>query len=303
MSRKRSRWWLIGGAVAGLAAAGAAGALFVKRVLAPGADEQALFEGGIETETGPSGTHPAAGSGTGWPEPQPPEHTEAIATAARPAGPSLPGGAEAVGAPIQEAPAAPAPPPPASTLTSEPPAPPAPAPTLAATTDLPTTPDLAPEPPPQPPATPITPPPPAAESRQPAPPAADEHDLSSRARASQPLPDGVPAPPSEPAVRPPVPFTEQQAEMNQRLQAHQDELLTAFPAMTRSDIVACDGDLARLAAAIAPRSGMDAGAVLARLQEILHAGPGEATNPDTLASRQAWPSGPEYVREEPEQRG
>ena len=94
----------------------------------------------------------------------------------------------------------------------------------------------------------------------------------------------------------------EQAEMNQRLQQYQEELLAAFPEMTRHDIVACDGDLQRLAELVAPKSGMEQTAALARLQEILHATPETATNPDTVASREAWPETTELVHGDPERR-
>jgi hypothetical protein len=99
-----------------------------------------------------------------------------------------------------------------------------------------------------------------------------------------------------------VPFTEQQAEMNQRLQLNQDALFAAFPEMTGQDIVASDGDLTRLAEIVAPKSGSDQATALARLQEILHATPEEATNPDTVASREVWPETTELVHENPERR-
>jgi hypothetical protein len=113
--------------------------------------------------------------------------------------------------------------------------------------------------------------------------------------------DGDPAVPPEPPQRPPVPFTEEQAEMNSRMQLYQDDLLNAFPQMTREDIVLSEGNLVRLAAIIAPKSGMAEANVRGRLEEILHATPAEATNPDTLDSREVWPETTKLVDKKPEE--
>ena len=84
------------------------------------------------------------------------------------------------------------------------------------------------------------------------------------------LPAGATPPvPSEPPQRPEVPFTQEQAENNARLQLYQDALLSAFPSMTRQEIVACDGDLDMLAGMIAPAAGMTSEAARERLDTIL----------------------------------
>jgi hypothetical protein len=84
--------------------------------------------------------------------------------------------------------------------------------------------------------------------------------------------DVAPAQPSEPAQRPPVPFTEGQAETNARLQLQQDALLTAFPGMTRGDIVESDGDLDRLSVILASKLGEPIEDVRAKVDGILSTG-------------------------------
>jgi len=67
--RGRSRWVIVGAVLAALAAL----AFFARRAFAPGIEVEE------EELLGEAGTYPAAGSGTGWPEPQrTPEHTETI---------------------------------------------------------------------------------------------------------------------------------------------------------------------------------------------------------------------------------
>lgn len=99
--------------------------------------------------------------------------------------------------------------------------------------------------------------------------------------SSTPVEDGAPLPPSEPPQRPPIPFTEQQAEMNARLQTHQDELYSAFPRMAPEDIVVCDGDLDHLTTILIGRTGADSVEVRARLDGILGNTPADSTNPGT----------------------
>jgi hypothetical protein len=67
--RGRPRWVIAGAVLAALAAL----AFFVRRAFAPGIEVEE------EELLGDTGTHPAAGAGTGWPEPpRTPEHTEPI---------------------------------------------------------------------------------------------------------------------------------------------------------------------------------------------------------------------------------
>ncbi len=91
--------------------------------------------------------------------------------------------------------------------------------------------------------------------------------------------DAAPAEPSLPAQRPVTPLSEEQAEMNARLQLKQNELYAAFPGMASEDIVACDGYLDRLTEILTPRTSMPADEVRARLDAILATGPKDATNP------------------------
>jgi len=77
--------------------------------------------------------------------------------------------------------------------------------------------------------------------------------------------------PSEPAQRPPTPLSEQQAEMSAWMQTHQQQLYDAFPGLTPRDLVESEGDLDRLAALAATRSGLTLDAARTRLKELLSA--------------------------------
>src|SRR6185312_12609061 len=69
MAKNLPRWALIGGVVAGVAGAAAAAAIVARRLFRGGYDERPLGE---------PISYPAAGSGSGFPEPTSAEHTESI---------------------------------------------------------------------------------------------------------------------------------------------------------------------------------------------------------------------------------
>lgn len=251
--RRRPRWLLIG-AIAGLVAGGVWLALKLKSVLAPGYDD--------DDEDEPLGepiAYPATGSGTGWPEgARSTQHTEivserietATATAA-PAPPPAP--PPAVASPhLASGGATPA----GETgrLTADVPAP-------AERTGFERPQDLD--------ATLAFPAQRAAEPERPAPPDPRQALAGTVWAESR---DVGPAQPSEPAQRPPVPFTESQAETNARLQLQQDALFEAFPGLSRGDLVACDGDLDRLAVMIASRQNRPIDEVRGQIDAILSTG-------------------------------
>lgn len=272
--RRRPRWVTLGVA-AGLAAVAAGLVLWVKRVFAP----PAAYEFEAEAPGEPH-AYPAAGSGTGWPEPpRSLEHTEilgqtngreaasdTVSSAAFAPGDELPGERTAAAAGVTAIPpltVAPAMRPPAT--------PPAAAPLLGTEgTARP------------------------ADLRSDAP--RDHTDLDATLRfpaqrawsPETPARPGLSPEPAAPAERPPVPFTERQAEINARLQLQQEELYAAFPGMTPHDIVACGGDLDRLAAFLSDRLRLPAADVRTRLDAILSTGPaqqeeGEGIAPDLSA--------------------
>jgi hypothetical protein len=303
-ARRRSRWWTIAWVTAAVVAGTVAALIVVKKALAPDYDELSLYEEDEPRQQGEPVAYPAAGSGSGWPEPQrTPENTETLSSrtngpAATTSTPSSPPAASA----MMEA---------SATASSTPSASPAsqgggtvpadvgetPAPSVtsplheggdprAASTDAYREAVAAEGSASQQsgvehalrPATGVVGPSMPAGPAGPSGPPLNE-ETTGRAGPYGPGVGAPPAPPSQPAERPPVPFTEQQAQMNAQLQLHQDQLLAAFPAMTRADIVACDGDLDRLAELIQPGAGMPLDAVQARLNEILLATSDTATNP------------------------
>jgi hypothetical protein len=260
--KRRSRWWTAGIIVATVA--GVAGALMlVKKVFAPGYDEEPLYRGG--TEPGGAGEpviYPAQGSGSGWPEAQrTPDNTEMVDRWAM-TGTAVNGDRDgkATGTPVMASPHLSTDNGASGPIMAESPSPNVPEVHIsrAGKQTSATRPEQAA-------AAGV-----AAAAREPA---GSSYALESRGGDSS-------APqPSEPAQRPEVPLTEAQAEMNARLQLKQDELYAAFPAMAREDIVACDGYIDRLAQILAPKSGMDVTAVRERLDAILGTGPAQATNP------------------------
>jgi len=263
LGRRRRRRWPIYLAVA----AGFAGAMLVlKRIFFPGYKEEPLL--------GDTYAYPAAGSGTGWPEPQrTPEHTEIArapdpgdlavldASAIAPDGTLMQREAELAAATGDALPpAALAKGTPSGTSMGE---------GLTAPTAEPV-PSL------------------SRESTGTAATGRIDTDagtvvrpsaMSTGSTVSAPGPvrqemgvDTVPAPPSPPAQRPETPLSEAQTEVNARLQMKQEELYAAFPGMTRHDIVQSDGDLDVLALRFAERTAAEPARVRQRLDEILGTG-------------------------------
>jgi hypothetical protein len=260
--KRRSRWWTAGIMVA--IVAGVAGALMlVKKAFAPGYEEEPLYRGG--TEPGGAGgavIYPTQGSGIGWPEPQrTPENTEMVdrhsltgaavhgdhdgnaGASPKTASSRLSTGNGASGPIMSETPSPNVPEVHISRAGKR---------TSATRSEQAAASGV------------------AAAAREPA---GSFYALESQGGDAA-LPQR-----SQPAQRSEVPLTEEQSEMNARLQLKQDELYAAFPAMTREDIVACDGYIDRLAQIIGPKSGTDVIAVHTRLDAILRTGPDQATNP------------------------
>ncbi|HLZ71870.1 MAG TPA: hypothetical protein VKV26_18360 [Dehalococcoidia bacterium] len=259
--RRRPRWLVIGVAVGLLAVALWLG-LRVKRALAPGIDEDEFDE---NEPLGEPLSYPAAGSGSGWPNgARSPENTE-------PAGNSA--GAATASAAMPRPPSPPPAPPPlpenshrgagaapagqTGRLAADQPAPPA-GPTSAGRPQ-----DLSDA------TLPFPASPPASAASRPLPPDPKQALAGTVWAESR---DVAPAQPSEPAQRPPIPFSESQAETNARLQLRQEELLAAFPGMSRSDIVECDGDLDRLAVILSTKLGRPIDEVRSRVDAVLGTG-------------------------------
>ena len=270
LGRKRRRpRWLVLGVIAGLAVAGVWLALKVKRALAPGYDEDEDDE-----PLGEPLDYPATGSGTGWPDgARSRENTEVLGE--RSAATAAPAASASPPAPPPAPPSAP------------PPAPPAPPPVvtsphlasggatpagetgrLAADTAAPAE-RTGFERPRDLDATLAFPAPHAAEPERPPSPDPKQALAGTVWAESR---DVAPAQRSEPAQRPPVPFTESQAETNAWLQLQQDALFEAFPGVTRGDLVECDGDLDRLAVIISTRLNRPIDEVRGRIDAILSTG-------------------------------
>lgn len=247
--RRRPRWLLIG-ALAGLATGGIWLALKLRSVLAPGYDEDE-----DEEPLGEPLSYPAAGSGTGWPEgARSSENTETAgessAAAAEPAaaappplvaGPHLAnGGATPAGQ--------------TGRLSAD-----TPAETRRTGFERPQ--DLD--------ATLAFP---LAQDAEPAQPVSPDPKQALAGTVWAESRDVAAAQPSAPAQRPPIPFTESQAETNARLQLQQDVLFEAFPGITRGDLVECDGDLDRLAVIISTRLNRPIDDVRGRIDTILSTG-------------------------------
>lgn len=275
MAKHLPRWALVGGIVAGGAAVAA---IAVRRLFARGYDERPLGE---------PVAYPAAGSGTGFPEPTSPEHTEQIDEGVVPElhGPVAPRedgpAGSAAGEPFFREPNSA----PVESGTPHIGAGGANAgePTAAAAPDIE---DLTPT---------LKMPPtlPASPAHEKLPPAPTPDVISAPAGGDapqealpppeiaitdtpQPLSDdpsgGTTAVRSEPLQRAPTALSEEQAEMNARLQVRQPALYAAFPGLTPRDLVDSEGDLDRLAQTAASRSGGSPEDARARLNTILGTG-------------------------------
>ncbi len=240
---RRSRWKTVA-IVLAVTGGAAAALLMIKRVFAPGHDEEWLYSGPDDLPGGSGEPHayPTAGSGTGWPEPAiTREHTEMINTNGHSGDGIHPGEA------------------PPAIIT-----PPIAAGSSTSATSSPAMPQ-----PPRP-----TPMPPAPTVSSPASSAMSDAATQQFSRPTMPELAAF-----QPAQRPTTPFTEDQAEMNARLQLKQTELYAAFPGMSSGDIVACDGYLDRLTEILTGRTGTPGAEVRVKLDTILATGPKDATNP------------------------
>lgn len=262
MAKHLPRWALIGG---GLAAASAAAAIVARRLFRGGYDERPLGE---------PVSYPAVGSGTGFPEPTSPEHTESvdrgIVTELRgPIAPREDGPANSVvGEPFFE---------PSSALPED-----NETPHVAAGSDSAgaaaftplrpqDAPDATPRMPPLAPLAPLPPLPPLHEQEQ------RRIEMTETPRPLSPddpanVDGSFTAVASEPLQRAPVPLTEQQAENSARIQGHQNQLYAAFPGLTPGDLVESDGDLDSLALIAAERARINPDNARTRLDAILNTG-------------------------------
>ncbi len=236
LGRKRRRpRWLVIGALVGLAAGVVWLALRLKSVLAPGLDDDDDDEEPLSEPL----SYPATGSGSGWPEgARAPEHTETLNS--NNATSNAAGGATPTGQ--------------TGRLAADMPAAPAPPTGFERPQDLDDATLALPE---------------TLEASSPLPPDPQQALAGAVWAESQ---NAAPTQPSEPAQRPPVPFSESQAETNARLQLQQDTLLAAFPGMSRADIVESDGDLDRLAVILASKLGQPIDEVRGRVDTILSTG-------------------------------
>ncbi|MHB8576457.1 MAG: hypothetical protein ACYDCQ_14130 [Dehalococcoidia bacterium] len=254
--RRRSRWVTAGWVLAAITGAAAGLAFTWKRLAAPGYDEESFWDGRVDERAEPVGephAYPSTGSGAGWPEPQrTPEHVESL-NGTNGLRPHQDGASSPASLAAFAAPAAPATPFAELSMAQND----GPSIVAAATYDRPVI------------------EPAAGEDRT------MEFPAYSAPAGHGPGTGGATAVPSEPAQRPPTPFTEDQAENNARMQLRQNELLAAFPAMTLQDIVSSDGDLDALAETVAPAAGITAEAARARVDAILGLSPAGPPAPNT----------------------